>query len=334
MGRPGVTATTTGTALPPAQREPREPRDPPAAEPEGLPDPTEVPAASTIGRLAAIGGVVVANTTLFTSLLLFFGRSQAHTYFGYFGVDATVLGQTNQDHLTLSVDALFVPIAVVAAGALIGLWAHTLLRDRIPTGWVQTVLVHAVTVAAVLLTAGGAASIVVPTPLSGITAGPPVSLAAGVLLLVYAGHLRATVGGRPRPALPAWTGLIRWTAVFALVGLSLLWAAWEYAGAVGTAKARQDIVTLDSEPEVVLYSDKSLSLRAPGVTEVRCREADARYRYRYDGLKLMLRSGDQYLFLPRDWSRADGAAILVPRSDAVRLEFTRAAVPAGTPATC
>jgi len=36
---------------------------------------------------------------------------------------------------------------------------------------------------------------------------------------------------------------------------------------------------------------------------------------------LVLESGGQYFFLAEDWSRADGVAILVPRSDALRLEF-------------
>jgi hypothetical protein len=79
------------------------------------------------------------------------------------------------------------------------------------------------------------------------------------------------------------------------------------------------------EPTVVLFSAQSLSLTAPGVTEVACANHDAAYRFRYDGLKLVLRSGDQYVFLPAAWTPAGGAAIVIPRSPSVRLEFTSSA---------
>jgi hypothetical protein len=48
------------------------------------------------------------------------------------------------------------------------------------------------------------------------------------------------------------------------------------------------------------------------------------YRYRYDGLKLVLQSGGQYFFLPAGWTTADGAALVLPRTDSLRLEFTAA----------
>ena len=82
---------------------------------------------------------------------------------------------------------------------------------------------------------------------------------------------------------------------------------------------------LPTYPSVVVYSERSLSMRAPGVRETRCRDPEAAYRYRYEGLTLALQSGDQYLFLPRRWTAADGVALLIPRSDALRLEFLRPA---------
>jgi hypothetical protein len=68
-----------------------------------------------------------------------------------------------------------------------------------------------------------------------------------------------------------------------------------------------------------------LSLHAPGVRETRCHDPNAAYRFRYDGLKLVLQSGDQYLFLPEGWSPSNGVAILMPRSPSLRLEFIPAA---------
>ena len=92
---------------------------------------------------------------------------------------------------------------------------------------------------------------------------------------------------------------------------------------------------LPGYPNVIIYSEHSLSLHAPGVREVRCADSDTAYRYRYDGLKLVLESGDQYLFLPADWTPANGVAILMPRTDSLRLEFSPAWVrPALGPSAC
>jgi hypothetical protein len=312
---------------------PAEP-DLPAADPPvpDLPDLAAHPAdaVGAVGRLATILGVVVAPTTLLTSVLLFFGRSHAHFYFDYFGVDSSVLGLTSQDYVIRSIDGLFVPLVVVASAGLLGLWGHALLRHRVEAARVHTGLRRTVTVVGVALTAAGLASVVATTPLSSHVAAAPVSLTVGVLLLLYGGHLRATgrpVGGQgdrsPRRMLPPRVVLARWAGVFVLIGMSLFWAASDYSAAVGRTQARHTVADLPTRADVVVYTDKSLSLHAPGVTEVRCQEAEARYRFRYDGLKLILRSGDQYLFLPRDWSPTEGAAILVPRSDALRLEFAR-----------
>jgi hypothetical protein len=71
----------------------------------------------------------------------------------------------------------------------------------------------------------------------------------------------------------------------------------------------------------VVYSEHSLSLHAPGVREIRCDDPKAAYQFRYDGLKLIQQSGDQYVFLPQAWTPTNGVAIIMPRSNSLRLEF-------------
>jgi hypothetical protein len=66
------------------------------------------------------------------------------------------------------------------------------------------------------------------------------------------------------------------------------------------------------------------------VHEIICRETDAAYRYRYDGLKLLLQSGDQDVLVPATWTADNGTTIVLPRTDSLRLEFTP---PSATPAT-
>jgi hypothetical protein len=181
-------------------------------------------------------------------------------------------------------------------------------------------LVSAMAGTGTLLAAAGLWSAVTPTFLRDWLTAAPLSLALGVVLLVYTLRQRRLLTAAPDP--PIVVQALEWIVAFVLVGLGLFWAAVDYSAAAGETRARHFAATLPYLPPVVLYSDKSLSLAAPGVTPTRCRDPQAAYHYRYDGLRLVLRSGDQYLLLPAHWTPDDGVAVLLPRTDAVRLEFT------------
>ena len=134
----------------------------------------------------------------------------------------------------------------------------------------------------------------------------------------------------PRQAQPSRrpaTGLAEWGAAFLRVSIGLFWVADAYAFGVGTGGAITLHRALPTVPEAVLYSQQSLSLDVPGVTEVRCADPDAAFRFRYDGLRLVRQAGNQYLLLPATWDRTTGTAVLIPRSGSIRLEFRAAAAP-------
>ncbi|MFD7977278.1 hypothetical protein ACFV3S_15660 [Streptomyces sp. NPDC059749] len=130
----------------------------------------------------------------------------------------------------------------------------------------------------------------------------------------------------PSPARPEWAVLAEWAVVFTLVMLGLVWAANDYAASVGTVRAQRFTAGLPHYPTTIVYSEHSLSISGPGVSETRCKDAkggkdDAAYGYRYDGLTLILQSGNQYVLVPTRWTPADGVALVLPRNDSVRLEF-------------
>lgn len=309
------------------------------AQPGGTRQRTGEPAAG-LAQLARILGAVVAPTTLLTSVLFYFGWMHAYHFFDYFGVNSTVLGLTTQDYLMRALDGLFVPMTVVAVVGLLVLWGHAVLRarlaDQVPP-WMGTVAVPGLAAVGLLLAAGGLASVLAAgeTLLDGYLydTAAPLSLAVGVLVLTYAvGWWRLLKGVRTRVV---WAAVAEWAAVFVLVGLSLFWAAANYSRAVGYGRAAEQVRTLASQPAVALYSHQRLSLQAPGVRELRCRDPEAAYRFRYDGLKLVLHAGSQYVFLPAEWTRRDGVAILLAANDALRLEFfPRSAQGAARPASC
>ncbi|MER5185590.1 hypothetical protein ABT009_46295 [Streptomyces sp. NPDC002896] len=125
----------------------------------------------------------------------------------------------------------------------------------------------------------------------------------------------------PSVTRPEWVALAEWAVIFVLVALGLVWAANDYAASVGETRARRLASQLANYPSTVLYSERSLSISAPGVSETRCHDPKAAYGYRYDGLTLVLQSGNQYVMLPYRWTPTNGVALVVPRSDSVRLEF-------------
>jgi hypothetical protein len=287
------------------------------------PDPGEHRVPALVKLLASI----VAPTTLLTGLLFYFGWAHAYWFFYHFGIDSSLLGLTTQDYLLRSVDALFVPLTVFATMCLLLLWGHMTLRSRLVVrhraGLLRR-LTQGFVAGGLILFVIGMAGIFYRTIFEFHRFVSPFSLASGVLLIAYASYLKRTrdaQSGRRQRSVPDLMPLIQSAGVFLLVALSLFWAATDYAATVGGSRARQFQAELHAYPSAVLYSSRSLSLGAPGVEEIVCGRRDAAYRFRYEGLKLLLRAEDHYFFLPEAWTRSDGAAIVIPQSDSVRLEF-------------
>ncbi|MFI8530097.1 hypothetical protein ACIGMX_07600 [Streptomyces aquilus] len=313
-----------------------------------------------IRRFGALFGAVVAPTSFVTGLLYYFGLNQAYWFYAYFGVDATLLGLGTTDYLVISVDSLFVPMVVAAGAGLAAFWGHDLLRARLTTGArprVLRILVPVLGSAGFLLALGGFWSVLDDRLfLRSHLAMAPLSLAIGVILLAYTLQLRrslpperiATPSGsapdegaepptspeppdasstspRPRQTRQAvrseWVGVAEWAVSFVLVGLSLIWAASDYAAAVGRGRAQGLVSQLSTSTTTVLRSERSLGVDVPGVREVLCDNAKSAYPYRYEGLVLVIQSADQYVLLPQSWTRDTGVALVIPRTDAVRLEF-------------
>jgi hypothetical protein len=270
-------------------------------------------------------GSILAPTTFLTALLLYFGHQHAYWYFDYFGVNATTMGLTTQDYVIRSVDPLFTPVTTAAAVCLVGLWGYRLLRRWLSdAAWQRLLrtLRPATAVGGFVLVAVAVAGFVNPVGLRPYVGVPGLALAAGVPLLVAAMRMGRTATPSPTRPEPSTLAAAEWGAIFVLVGIGLFWAVTDYAKAVGTGRGLQQEQALPLMPDVTVYSEKGLGLSAPGVREVTCQGTEAAYGFRYDGLKLILESGNQYFFLPKDWNATGGVAFVVPRNDTVRLEYT------------
>ena len=286
-------------------------------------------------------GGIVAPTTLLTALLYYFGWLHAYYLFGYFGVNSTALGFGTVDYLMRSVDALYVPLAVALIIAMLALWGNAALLPTLRAGSAElrSRFLRVVTASGIALAVAGASlTLLIGGGSSGYVALAPVGFALGVVIVGYAVHMRRVLrpAGQQDRAAAGWAGAAEWMIAFFLVAIGLFTAASDYAGGVGLTRARQLAAELPAQPAVVLYSQHNLDLPPEGITRTRCASADAGYRYRYDGLVLVLESAGKYLLLPRQWSRDGGfPAILLAESNAILLEFyPGTAAPAPSTAAC
>jgi hypothetical protein len=281
-----------------------------------------------IPRVLRLVGTVVAPTTLLTGLLFYFGQTYVAGYCRYFGVNFTTLDLSVPDYLTRSVEGIFLPLVLAAALALVVLWLVRVVLQLLDEPTRERVLriglpilaasgVVLIALAAVALLVGGTVGDTAPE-LGGL------SLTAGVVAVTVAVPRLLDRRREVPAALRAEVAVAEWTAAFVLASVGLFWAVGSYATGIGTGRAEEMAAALPAWPDTVLYSEHSLALHGPGITETDCAGADGAYRYRYDGLKLVLQSGGQYFFLPAGWTTADGTALVLPRTDSLRLEFTAA----------
>ena len=264
-------------------------------------------------------GLVVAPATLLGALLYYFGWARSRAQAGYFGIDADILGRSTQEYALRSIDSIFWPLVFILVGFLAASAVHAATRRWITNGNPPSPRLLAVIPAAFgfsLLVFAGTA--VLWRPLLGNGAiRTPVAFALGVPMVAYALLLvasRGTSGLRPVPRGPL-------LIVVGLVVVFLFWAVGDYADARGRELARRTATNLGGLPSVTVYSPQRLHLEGPGIEETRLAGSDSAYRYRYSGLKLLSRAGTNYFLLPVGWTRTKGVTIVLPATNAVRLDF-------------
>jgi hypothetical protein len=303
-----------------------------------MPEAAETETPSPVGgggsRVIGLVAAVVTPTTLITALAYYFGYRRERAFAGFFGIDVSFLGFTTTDYVLRSVDALFVPAAVVLLIAFGAVFLHAIVGDlsgRIALAPIAAVAGLGALAVGIALLAG--------QPLANEygylqALGP----AVGVALLLYALARRRSVS---RQALSA--------AVFVGVGVilvSLFWATSEYADSRGRSEAKQLARDILVNPSVTIFSKEPLNIDplAPGGGVPQpvqqgggCGEITVKklhggvYKRRYDGFTLLIRSGDKYFLTPTPtdnqtaWSSSNDSVFIIPDDNSVRIQLARGA---------
>lgn len=270
--------------------------------------------------------LVVPPTTLVTALAFWFGLTLTSARSAYFGIDYSTLGFAASDYILRSTDALFVPVAVVLLLVLASLGVQALVTFLIKAG-LQLAAIRAVALIVLLFASAttlvGVWSMFRPLPFPSHYLLPPVLLGGGAAWAAYAFSVLRAVWFRNRNDqrnISVWerSGYL---LVAMLVTLSLFWAASLYAAALGRGKAQDLERNLQDRPGVTVFSKQSLGL-GPPVKETVIGNQEAAYRFRYSGLRLVIRSAGKYFLLSEGWTREAGVAVVLNDGPDLRLEFT------------
>lgn len=288
-------------------------------------DSAEVPRLSVRSVFESLG-LIAAPVTIASALAFYIGVVRQDVLAGHFGLDVSVLALTPRDYVLRSVDAL-VPflvglcvlvLLVLVACALASAW----LRSQSLTSRLRAMGIIAT--AGAFAIAFGVWRLGHPVPLTGLYLAGPVSLGLGAALLA------ATVRPLLRHHLPASRAVLHtpWAAPIASISVAVLtlsgifWAANDYARTQGQARAVGLEQSVSALPGAIVHSATRLHIDAPGVEEQVLDAGDGTETFRYRGLRLLIQTSGKYLLLPDTWSPQDGTVVVLPDSDAIRVDFT------------
>ena len=304
------------------------------AEPEDAPETaTDLASTEPVRSLrTTVRGLlsIVAPTTLVVGLLYYFGWARTSAEAHALSLDDTLFGYSSQDYILRSISSMYWPLFVGTVALLIGLVAHGATTswlgddtsDPRRVRWGRTLTAVLVTVGLALLVAGTVGAHV-QRPSRFVSLAGPVAVTASIVVLAYAAHLLARYGPgldtgplarEAKPLAP-----VAWSLVVVLLFLSLFWTVSHYAGIRGVDLAIQAEQRIPRQPSVTIYSARRLYLEPP-VTETELPDANAAYRYRYTGLKLLFRSEHNYFLRPSN--PTDTRNIIITESPELRFEFT------------
>lgn len=119
---------------------------------------------------------------------------------------------------------------------------------------------------------------------------------------------------------------LAWIAVVVVAGA--FWAANSFAAAYGRGRALDDADALARRPEVVLYARQPIRDLPAGVEQTKLPAAGKDpYRFRYQGLRLLVESQSRLFLVPAQWVPGSSRTLVVPYDDSVRLDLLAAAAP-------
>lgn len=288
-------------------------------------------------------GAVIAPITLFTALGLYIGWRRTASYAQYFGVDQSVLQYSTQDYLLRSWQSASRVLFPVVLGSIVVTVFHLkakqlMLSKRRRSLRVLKLISYVIagfSGATLIMLAISSAVPAVYRWIFGIIYYIPyltnhAIVALTVALLLYFGSLALRARNLQQRLIaieqPVVSTRVITVLVMVLLFLGLLSTSDKYISILGSVDAEYMAATLPDRQGVIVYSKEDLALPKE-VLRTELIGPNQAYRYRYEGLRLYIRSADRYFLLPATWSKVDtnttqAARLIVLRDDqSLRFEF-------------
>jgi hypothetical protein len=316
-------------------RVPEPPEDTPTDAPPNAPDAADARADAASTPLESLPptptsrvviewlGVLLPFTTVLTALAFWFGWTLTNARSRYLGVDASVFGFSPTDYILRSADAVIVPVILVCLGGL--LWVSLIAGINILLD--RPGMRHPVRIGATIALAIAIVGVLVAlrAMFAGFAPGThylaaPLVLGVSALVAGTAASVLRRTAADPRQRLARLWGRGGVVLTATIVVAALFWGSTLYADALGRGRGMDVEQQLGRLPSVAVFSAVPLALDTP--TEPQPVDDDGRYVVRYDGLRLLLKSGGSYFLLPDGWRSGEGPVIVLRDDADIRLEFT------------
>lgn len=301
--------------------------DGPSGVDDRVPEPHEDPRSPTPPTTSKVViewlGVLVPFTTVLTALAFWFGWTLTNARSRYLGVDASVFGFTPTDYILRSADAVIVPVILICLAGLV--WVSLLAGVNVLLD--RPALRHPVRFGATVVLAASVIGVVVALRAMFVGFAPgthyltaPLVLGVSATLAGTAASVLRRTASDPNLRLARLWGRGGVVLTATIVVASLFWASTLYADALGRGRGMDVEQQLERLPSVAVFSATPLGLEPPA--EPQPVDDGGRFVVRYDGLRLLLKSGGSYFLLPDGWRSGDGPVIVLRDEPDIRLEFT------------
>lgn len=305
---------------------------------------TEAQRALRWSALLEWAAAIVPPVTVVTALGVWYGYELALARGRYFGLDTTVLDYSTREYVVRSVVAVLGPMLILLVVAAVLLWSHLLVRWvllrgaedarwqarwQAPARAVGVVLVGL----GVILTVEGLRAVASAEVLDGSPVLRCLLVGAGVLAVSYGAWL--VQQSLRRPAATSNASRLWQQAGYGVTAAAVVVSVfWAFSVAAEQRGARDSKALykhgFDRLPGVVVFATSPLALDGQGVCGAAVADPGSEYRWRYAGLRLLVRSDSRYFLLPAQWQPHVSTAIVLDEGPGLRFEFQDP----GTPDLC
>jgi len=286
---------------------------------------TEPPANDHDSPVARGFGLILSQTTLLSAALFYFGWIRTRATYAYLGVDSSLLGYGVSDYVLRSINSAFPFVVFTSVAVLLGAAFHRAVRRMAVTGHVWAkVLPKCVSVGGYLALFCVTVGVVVRRLQVLFGVALPLLLCVGSVAALWAVHMARdfTDTVASQPTRPDVVALAQRSALLVLLVVGYFWAISINAATAGRQIAQQFERQLSNDPIVVVFSAHPLAISGTGVSRTTIGTDAAGFRYRYDGLCILVATHGKYFLWPANWIRGRDRIFIIGESDTIRIDVS------------